>query len=83
MGLDWADLLCRLERFEVAQSVVLAYCECVPARAHGWFVLGLTYQLQRQHELALSAYERALQLDWCYRRRGQREKRRALLHIWG
>jgi tetratricopeptide (TPR) repeat protein len=61
--LDWADLLCRLNRLEVAQSVVLAYCECVPARAHGWFVLGLTYQLQKQHDLALSAYERALQLD--------------------
>jgi Tfp pilus assembly protein PilF len=61
--LDWADLLCRLNRFDVAQSVVLAYCECVPARAHGWFVLGLTYQLQNQHDLALSSYDRALQLD--------------------
>jgi len=61
--LDWVDLLCRLKRFEVAQSVVLAYCECVPASAHGWFVLGLTYQLQNQHDLALSAYDRALQLD--------------------
>src|SRR5471032_2692929 len=61
--LDWADILCRLNRFEVAQSAVLAYCECVPASARGWFVLGLTYQLQKQHDRALSAYDRALQLD--------------------
>jgi len=61
--LDWVDLLCRLQRFEKAQSVVLAYCECVPASARGWFVLGLMYQSQKQHDLALSAYDRALQLD--------------------
>jgi tetratricopeptide (TPR) repeat protein len=61
--LDWVDLLCRLKRLEVAQSVMLAYCECTPASANGWFVLGLTYQLQSQHDLALSAYDRALQLD--------------------
>jgi Tfp pilus assembly protein PilF len=61
--LDWVDLLCRLKRFDLAQPVVSAFCERVPASAHGWFVLGLTYQLQRQHDLALSAYDRALQLD--------------------
>jgi hypothetical protein len=33
--LDWVDLSCRLQRFVVAQSVALAYCECVPASVHG------------------------------------------------
>jgi tetratricopeptide (TPR) repeat protein len=61
--LDWIDLMCRLAQFEIAQSVALAYCECVPASAPGWFVLGLAYQLQKQHDLALSAYDRALQID--------------------
>jgi tetratricopeptide (TPR) repeat protein len=61
--LDWVDLLCGLKRFDAAQSVVSAYCECVPASARGWFALGLTYQLRGQHDLALSAYDRALQLD--------------------
>lgn len=61
--LDWADLLCRLNRVEVAQSVASAFCECTPASANGWFVLGLAYQLQKQHDMALSAYQRALQLD--------------------
>lgn len=61
--LDWVELLCRLNRLDVAQRIAAKYCEHVPASARGWFCLGFAYQRSGLHDDALHAYERAMQLD--------------------
>lgn len=61
--LDWVELLCRLNRLDVAQRIAATYCERVPASARGWFYLGLAYQRSNLVNLALHAYECAMQLD--------------------
>jgi tetratricopeptide (TPR) repeat protein len=61
--LDWLDLLCGMGRFDFAGRVAAAYSERVPGDARGWFQLGFAYQLDKRHDLALSAYERAMRLD--------------------
>lgn len=60
---DWIDLLCGLSRFDLAQRVAAVHCERVSGNARSWFLLGFAYQRDNRHELALGAYERAMQLD--------------------
>jgi tetratricopeptide (TPR) repeat protein len=61
--LDWIDLLCGAGQFDFAQRVAAAYSQHVPGDASGWAHLGLAYQLDKQHEFAIGAYERAMRLD--------------------
>jgi tetratricopeptide (TPR) repeat protein len=60
---DWIDCLCGLSRLDLARRVATTYTERVPGDAGGWFRLGLAYQLDGRHDLALDAYERAMRLD--------------------
>ncbi|APA89142.1 tetratricopeptide repeat protein [Paraburkholderia sprentiae WSM5005] len=61
--LDWIELLRDLSRLDLARRLAVTYCERVPSDARGWFLFGLVCQLDKRHDLALSAYEHAMRLD--------------------
>lgn len=61
--IDWFDASLRCGRIEDAINIAVVLCQHFAADASNWFRLGLAHQAARRHSQALSAYEKAADMN--------------------
>ncbi|RQR43485.1 tetratricopeptide repeat protein [Burkholderia sp. Bp9131] len=61
--IDWFDASLRCGRLDDAINIAVVLCQHFAADAHNWFRLGLAQQAARRHAQALSAYEKAADMN--------------------